>query len=291
LAARLTASADIFNKRGRKPWASVNFVTAHDGFTLNDLVSFNEKHNKANGENNKDGHDHNLSWNYGVEGPTHDEKIRDLRLRQMRNMLATLLFSQGTPMLLAGDEFGRTQKGNNNAYAQDNEVSWINWEAIDSDGEKLLNFTRKLIHLRHSQPILRRGRFLAGTYNGDLDVKDVTWLTPAGKEMSPEDWEDGHARCISILLDGRAQPTGIRKRGTDVTLLLILNAHNDVVRCKLPEVAGGRAWLCHVNTSRPDLDISLQFNFGSDYEAAGHSLQLFQLMPKGSEQPGAVRLR
>jgi isoamylase len=288
LASRLTASADLFNKRGRKPWASVNFITAHDGFTLNDLVSYNEKHNEANGEGNKDGHDHNLSWNYGIEGPTQDPQIKAQRFRQMRNMLATLLFSQGTPMLLAGDEFARTQKGNNNAYAQDNEVSWINWEAIDGDGRKLLNFTRKLIHLRHSQPILRRGRFLAGSYNDELDVKDVTWLTPTGKEMAHEDWDDRHARCISILLDGRAQPTGIRKRGTDVTLLLILNAHHDPVRCNLPEVNGGEAWLCHVDTNSPDLETPHQFKFGSEYESAGQSLQLFQLVPKGSEPSTAV---
>jgi glycogen operon protein len=209
----------------------------------------------------------------------------------MRNMLATLLFSQGTPMLLAGDEFARTQKGNNNAYAQDNEVSWINWEAIDDDAFDLLEFTRKLIHLRHTQPILRRGRFLAGTYNEELDVKDVTWLTPAGDEMGPEHWEDGNARCMSILLDGRAQPTGIRKRGTDVTLLLILNAYHDVVRCTLPEVTGGEAWMCHIDTNRPDLKALPQFEFGSEYEVTGRSVLLFQLVPERSKASGSIRER
>ncbi|KLK91785.1 glycogen debranching protein [Microvirga vignae] len=287
LASRLTASADLFNKRGRKPWASVNFITAHDGFTLRDLVSYNDKHNEANGEDNKDGHDHNLSWNHGVEGETNDPEIRALRCRQMRNMLATLLFSQGTPMLLAGDEFARTQHGNNNAYAQDNDISWIDWEGVDEDGAELFEFTRKLIQLRQSLPILRRGRFLSGVYNEELDVKDVTWLTPLGDEMTPEHWEDPHARCILILLDGRAQPTGIRKRGTDVTLLLILNAHHDVVRCKLPTVTGGQAWACLVDTNRPDLNFPALFNFDKVYTVTGRSLLLFQLQPE--EQPKKKR--
>jgi len=289
LASRFTASADLFNKRGRKPWASVNFVTAHDGFTIRDLVSYNDKHNEANGEDNRDGHDHNLSWNHGVEGETDDPEIRALRNRQMRNMLATLLFSQGTPMLLAGDEFARTQKGNNNAYAQDNDISWIDWEGVDEDGAELFEFTRKLIQLRQNLPILRRGRFLSGVYNEELDVKDVTWLTPAGDEMTPEHWQDPHARCISILLDGRAQPTGIRKRGTDVTLLLILNAHHDVVKCKLPAVTGGRGWSCLVDTNKPDLSFPAPFNFGKEYTVTGRSLLLFQLQPE--EQPKQERKR
>jgi glycogen operon protein len=285
LASRITASADIFNKRGRRPWASVNFITAHDGFTLNDLVSYNDKHNEANGEDNKDGHAHNLSFNYGVEGPTDDPEIRSVRLRQMRNMLATLLFSQGTPMLLAGDEFARTQQGNNNAYAQDNEISWIDWEGIDEDGIELLEFTRKLIQLRQNLPILRRGRFLSGVYNEELDVKDITWLTPAGDEMTPEHWQDPNARCLSILLDGRAQPTGIRRRGTDVTLLMILNAHHDVVKCTLPEVVGGEAWMCHIDTNQPDLDTPTEFRFGKEYTVTAHSLLLFQLKPEKQQRP------
>jgi glycogen operon protein len=289
LASRITASADIFNKRGRRPWASVNFVTAHDGFTLNDLVSYNDKHNEANGEDNKDGHNDNLSWNHGVEGPTDDPEIRSLRMRQIRNMLATLLFSQGTPMLLAGDEFARTQKGNNNAYAQDNEISWINWEGIDEDGLELLEFTRKLIQLRQNLPILRRGRFLSGVYNEELDVKDVTWLTPSGDEMTPDHWEDPNARCMSVLLDGRAQPTGIRRRGTDVTLLLILNAHHDVVKCTLPEVIGGEAWMCHIDTNQPDLEAPTEFRFGKEYTVTAHSLLLFQLKPVKQQRPEKKR--
>jgi isoamylase len=200
-------------------------------------------------------------------------------------MMATLLFSQGTPMLLAGDEFARTQQGNNNAYCQDNEVSWIDWEGIDEDGVELLEFTRKLIQLRQNLPILRRGRFLSGIYNEELDVKDVTWLTPSGDEMTPENWEDPNARCISILLDGRAQPTGIRRRGTDVTLLMIMNAHNDVVKCTLPEVVGGEAWMCHVDTNQPDLDTPAEFSFGKVYTVTAHSLLLFQLRPTKQPRP------
>ncbi|HEY8566879.1 MAG TPA: glycogen debranching protein GlgX [Beijerinckiaceae bacterium] len=277
LAARLTASADVFGKRGRKPWASVNFVTAHDGFTLNDLVSYNDKHNEANGEDNRDGHSDNLSWNHGVEGPTDDPEIKALRLRQIRNMLATLLFSQGTPMILAGDEFARTQNGNNNAYAQDNEISWIDWEGIDAEGEALIAFVRRLIALRRAQPILRRGRFLTGAYNEELDVRDVSWLTPSGEEMTPEAWQDPNARCLGVLLDGRAQPTGIRRRGTDVTLLLVLNAHHDVVPFTLPEVTGGRDWTCLLDTARPELEDPEASPFGMAYEVTGRSLLLFEL--------------
>ena len=277
LAARITASAELFNRRGRKPWASVNFITAHDGFTLNDLVSYDDKHNEANGEENRDGHNHNLSSNYGVEGPTDDPEIREIRLRQMRNLMATMLLSQGTPMILAGDEFARTQEGNNNAYCQDNEISWVDWEGIDEDGRDLIEFTRRLIELRREQPMLRRGRFLMGAYNAELEVKDVTWLTPAGDEMTPEHWADANARAMGVLLDGRAQPTGIRKRGSDATLLLVLNAHHDVVIFRLPEVVGGEGWVCRVDTNRPDLDDEPVLPFGHDYTVTGRSLLLLEL--------------
>src|ERR1700688_974212 len=187
MAARLTASADLFNKRGRKPWASVNFITAHDGFTLNDLVSYNDKHNEANGEDNRDGHSDNQSWNCGIEGPTDDPEVLALRERQKRNMLVNLLLAQGTPMLLAGDEFGRTQNGNNNAYCQDNEISWVNWNITDK-GKSLIQFVKKLTHLRHKYPILRRNRFLTGEYVEEVGVKDVTWINANGGEMSSEHW-------------------------------------------------------------------------------------------------------
>lgn len=284
LASRIAASGDLFNRRGRKPSASVNFVTAHDGFTLNDLVSYEHKHNEANGEGNRDGHAHNLSANYGVEGPTSEPGIRALRFRQMRNMLATLLFSQGTPMILAGDEFARTQRGNNNAYCQDNDISWIDWDAIDEDARALISFTRRLIELRHTLPMLRRNRFLTGVYNEQLGVKDVAWLTPAGDEMTPGHWGDPLARALGILLDGRAQPTGIRKRGTDVTLYLALNAYHDGVRFILPPVVGGSRWRCLVDTNGTDGSGSGLLLAGATFELAGRSLLLLELAADTASQ-------
>ena len=281
MASRLTGSADKFNKRGRKPWASVNFITAHDGFTLRDLVSYNDKHNEANGEENRDGHSHNLSYNYGAEGPTDDPEIREVRLRQMRNFLATLFLSRGTPMLLAGDEFGRTQHGNNNAYAQDSEIGWIDWE-MDEEGRVLAEFTRRMIALRQALPMLRRGRFLTGQYDETLGVKDVSWLTPAGDEMTDEHWGDGNARCLGVLLDGRAQPTGVRRPGTDSTLLLVVNSYHDVVNFTLPEAAGGREWVCLVDTNQPDLEEAPAFDFGHDYAVTARSLLLFMLKPQST---------
>jgi isoamylase len=276
LARRLTASGDHFNQRGRRPNASVNFITAHDGFTLRDLVSYNHKHNQANGEDNNDGHDHNLSWNHGHEGPTRDPEIRELRLRQMRNMLSTLVFSQGTPMLLSGDEFGRTQKGNNNVYCQDNELGWIDWN-LDDEGRSLLDFTRRIISLRRAYPILRRGRFLVGLYNEDLGVKDVTWLSPSGEEMTEDNWHDPHARCLGMLMDGRAQPTGIRRPGEDATLLLIVNSHSETVNFLLPEVAQGTGWVRLVDTSQPEQRSAELHEFGSDFAVCSRSLLLFEL--------------
>ena len=239
LAARLTASADLFAKRGRKPWASVNFVAAHDGFTLADLVSFNDKHNEANGEENRDGHSHNLSANYGNEGPTEDPAIRETRQVQMRNMLATLFLSRGTPMLLGGDEFARSQGGNNNAYCQDNEITWFDWEAIGPDARAQAEFVRKLLMIRRALPVLRRGRFLTGAYDDEIGVKDVSWLTPSGVEMMPENWDNPHARCLGVLLDGRAQETGIRRVGDDSTLLIIVNAAHGDGAVRPP---AGRRW-------------------------------------------------
>src|SRR4051812_2245787 len=200
IASRLTASADLFNKRGRKPWASVNFITAHDGFTLNDLVSYNDKNNEANGEDNRDGHDHNLSFNYGAEGPSDDPTVCEVRFRQMRNMLATLLLSRGTPMILGGDEFARTQRGNNNAYCQDNEISWVDWDGVGPDARALAAFARRLVMIRDALPMLRRGRFLTGHHDDELGVKDVAWLDPAATEMTLEQWSDGNARCLGVLL-------------------------------------------------------------------------------------------
>ncbi|HEY0330058.1 MAG TPA: glycogen debranching protein GlgX [Rhodopseudomonas sp.] len=276
LATRLSASPDLFNKRGRKPWASVNFVTAHDGFTLNDLVSYDHKHNEANGEDNRDGHSHNLSWNHGVEGPTDDPKIRELRFRQMRNLLATVLLSRGTPMILAGDEFARTQQGNNNAYAQDNEISWLDWEGIDDDGRSLIEFTQRLIDTRQRQPLFHRGRFLTGAFNEELGVKDVTWVDPSGAEMTCEQWNDGNARCVGMLLDGRAQVTGIRRKGSDNTLFLMFNAHHDTVTFNFPAVPQCRTWDCLIDTNKPGDSKIPRVKKEAHYDMAGRSLSLWE---------------
>ncbi len=281
-AARITGSADLFNRRGRRPWASVNFITAHDGFTLHDLVSYNERHNEANGEENRDGNPNNHSWNHGAEGPTGDRSIIALRERQKRNMLATLLFSQGTPMLLAGDELGRTQKGNNNAYCQDNDISWVDWHHGE-DGRSLARFVARLANLRHRYPVLRRSRFLSGEWNEELGLKDSTWLTPAGHEMDAENWQDGNARCVGLLLDGRAQTSGIKRRASETTLLLVFNAHHDVVVFHLPRVKGGRDWQRLIDTNLPrddeEPDGRMRLRFGHPYEATGRSLLLFLLRP------------
>ena len=273
---RMTASGNLFNQRGRRPYASVNFITAHDGFTLHDLVSYNDKHNEDNDENNQDGSNDNRSWNCGVEGPTDDPEINALRLRQMRNFFATLLFAQGTPMVVAGDEFARTQHGNNNAYCQDSEIGWVNWD-LDEDGKALLTFVKRLIKLRQSHPILRRSRFLVGDYNEELGVKDVTWLSPSGEEMTTEQWEDPNGRCLGMLLDGRAQETGIRRRGSEATLLLLVNSHHDGVNFTLPEVPEGLNWTSLIDTNQPEISGKDVFEFGSEYTVTPRSLLLFKL--------------
>src|SRR6202522_2684618 len=273
LSARLLGSPDLFDRLGRKPSASVNFITPHDGFTLNDLVSYNEKHNETNAENNQDGSSDNRSWNCGLEGPTDDVEINALRERQLRNFLATLLLSQGTPMVLAGDEFGRTQQGNNNAYCQDNEVSWVNWE-IGEKGASLIRFVQKLTALRHKYPILRRNRFLTGKYVEEVRAKDVTWINANGVEMTQEQWQDSTMPCFGMLLDGRAQATGIRKSSRDATLLVILNSHSDVVEFNLPEYSGSGCWLLLIDTNQPDAEAG-GFKPKQKYGVTARSLLLF----------------
>ena len=282
-AKRISGSGDLFNKRGRKRWASINFVTAHDGFNLNDLVSYDHKHNEANGEDNRDGHSNSHSWNHGVEGPTDDPGIIELRERQKRNLLATVILSHGTPMLLAGDEFGHSQRGNNNAYAQDNEITWLDWFAICKYGQSLREFTRKLLAIRKAFPILTRGRFVAGAYNEELDVKDVTWLSPTGEEMTDEQWNDGNARCFGMLLDGRAQETGIKRRGEDTSVLLIYNSHYDMVSFKLPTVPGGRAWEILVDTHQSDTPPA-SLALGTVFAVTGRSLVAFGLSAGSSQR-------
>ncbi len=276
LTRRLSASADKFNRRGRRPWASVNFVTSHDGYTLADLVSYNDKHNEANGEDNRDGHSHNYSWNCGVEGATDDPDILVLRGRQMRNILATLLLSQGTPMLTAGDEFARTQHGNNNAYCQDNEISWLDWSLAERNAD-LIAFTRRLIRLRRDYPVLARKRFLTGQLDEALGVRDVTWVNPDGTEMRSDDWSSDLIRCFGMVIDGRARRSGVMRPGNDVTLLIVPNGHHECVEVTLPDAADGRAWELLLDTDDPALD-GPSHDAGATYRMTGRSLALFRLI-------------
>ncbi len=255
-ASRLTGSADLYEHSGRRPVASINFVTAHDGFTLADLVSYNEKHNQDNGEGNKDGESDNRSWNCGVEGPTDDPAIRSLRSKQQRNFLATLLLSQGVPMLLHGDELGRTQRGNNNAYAQDSELSWVHWDAVDYP---LMEFVAAVTRLRQNHPTFRRKRFFDGhpvRRGAGEPLPDIVWLTPSAGEMDPEDWESGFGRSIGVFLNGQ----GIRGRDdrgqpiTDLNFLLLFNAHDDTVDFTLPSDEYASSWEIVVDTAGTGAD-------------------------------------
>jgi isoamylase len=285
-ASRLAGSADIFDHRGRRPWASVNFVTAHDGFTLRDLVSYDEKHNEANNEGNRDGHEHNYSWNCGAEGPTDDPEIEALRRRQMRNFLVTLLLSQGVPMLLAGDEFGRTQRGNSNAYCQDNEVSWIDWDAVRSGGEALLALTRRLIALRREHIVFHRSRFFHGQVIAGTEVKDVVWLRPDGREMDRHDWADPHIRVLGICLSGEAGLTHLTARGEqepDDTFLIFMNAWRQPVSFRMPESATGGSWEMLVDTVDENSEHDGECHApGTEATVAPHSVQLFILRPEAS---------
>ncbi len=265
LAPRLCGSGDLFNNRGRRPWASINFITAHDGFTVNDLVTYNEKHNEANGDNNQDGTTDNASWNCGAEGPTDDPEVNRVRERQIRNMLTTLFLSQGTPMMLGGDEFGRTQGGNNNAYCHDDEISWFNWD-LKEKGKSLIGFVQKLTHLRHQYPIFRRNRFLTGEEIEDLGVKDLTWVNASGSEINADQWADENMRCFGMLIDGRAQPTGVKQRGHQATMLIIFNSHDDVVSFTLPACPGCDAWYRLIDTNLPDEAPGATFSNGDKYD-------------------------
>jgi glycogen operon protein len=275
IASRMSASADLFNHGGRRPWASVNFITAHDGFTLDDWASYNEKHNEANNENNQDGSSDNRSWNCGVEGETEDADINALRARQMRNMLAVLLLSQGTPMLLAGDEFARTQNGNNNAYCQDNEIGWVNWD-IKEKGDALIRFTKKLTRLRREFPILRRSRFLTGALDEELGVRDVTWINATGLPIADEEWHDANMRCFGMMLDGRARATGISQLGSETTVLLVLNAYHDVVQFTLPDCNGCAGWRLLLDTNIPEDEGEL-FDVSHVYDVTARSFVAFHL--------------
>jgi glycogen operon protein len=280
-ARRLTGSSDLYGRSGRAPHASINFITAHDGFTLRDLVSYDRKHNEANLEDNRDGTDNNISWNCGVEGETSDPAVLALRARQSRNMLATLLLSQGVPMLTAGDEIARTQQGNNNAYCQDNAISWVDWTQ-DEARTRLLAFVRRIVALRHAHPAFRRRHFFEGRPLAGTEAKDIAWLKPDGAEMTEQEWNVGFARCLGVYLDGRRLGES-DARGRDVTdddFIVLFNAHDGPIPFTLPAFAGD-GWLVLLDTARDD-GLLQDGTFSGDqaYPLEGRSLVLLQKTPR-----------
>ncbi|MCY1074977.1 glycogen debranching protein GlgX [Archangium lansingense] len=276
---RLAGSADLYQEARRRPQASINFVTAHDGFTLHDLVTYSHKHNEANGEHNRDGADDNQAWNCGVEGETQDPGVISLRERQKRNLLASLFLSQGVPMLVAGDEMGRTQGGNNNAYCQDNELSWVDWN-LDERRQALLAFTSRLIQFRHRQPVLQRRRFFQGKHIWDSEYKDLTWFRPDGTEMSQEDWNKPFIRSLAFLLGGDAIPSP-DERGQRIigdALLVLLNAHHETVRFTVPSPAQGSRWVIEFYTADDRRGPEEPVPAGP-FELTGRSLAAFREVP------------
>ncbi len=283
-AMRLTGSSDLYGKSERSPHSSINFVTAHDGFTLHDLVTYNEKHNEANLEENRDGSNNNLSWNCGVEGETDDPTVNALRARQHRNLLATLLLSQGVPMLQAGDEIGRTQRGNNNAYCQDNEISWVDWNLTQAK-QQLLAFVQRMVSLRRDHPVFHRRHFFQGRPIHGSEVKDIVWLNPDGREMTDEEWNQHHARCLGVYLAGEGlTETDARGRPiTDSNFLVLFNAHHEEIPFSLPQLAGGLRWLVVLDTTNEEEPISEQeYKAGASYPLQGRSLVLLQQLQEAS---------
>jgi len=275
-ARRFTGSSDLYETSGRKPHASINYITCHDGLSLEDLVSYNGKHNEANLEDNRDGHDNNLSWNCGVEGPTDDAQVRALRARQKRNFIATLLLSQGVPMLLAGDEMARTQHGNNNAYCQDNELSWVDW-ALDDERRALLEFVRRMIGIRRAHPVFRRHRFFQGRAIHGAGIKDIVWLRPDGGEMTDDEWEHAFARSLGVYLAGAALQE-IDRRGhriTDNNFLVLLSSHHEEIPFTLPAPRPGTAWQVLVDTAyEQGLAMDGRYPGTARYPLQGRSLAL-----------------
>jgi isoamylase len=277
-ASRLTGSSDLYEATSRRPSASINFVVAHDGFTLNDLVSYNEKHNEANGEDNQDGESYNRSWNCGVEGPTDDPEILDLRHRQMRNIIATLMLSQGTPMIAHGDEIRRSQHGNNNVYCQDSELSWMDWSLVDKNSDQLA-FTRKVTALRKNHPVFRRRRFFEGRPIRSADqVRDIAWLTPSGDEMTSEDWDSDFGKCISVFLNGEAlpEPDARGERVVDDSFLMCFNAHDHAVDFVIPHDDYATEWTAELDTTDPTGEVKLVVNDGDQVSLPGRALLVFR---------------
>ena len=287
-ASRLMGSSDLYQVNGRRPVASVNFITAHDGFTMNDLVSYNEKHNEANGEGNRDGESNNRSWNCGVKGPTNIPDVNDLRQRQMRNMFATLLFSQGIPMICGGDEVARTQQGNNNAYCQDNEISWTNWH-LDKGRKELLAFVSKLIHLRLDHPVLHRRRFFTGREPGDDSnmIPQVEWFDHTGSIMDMDDWQNTHAFSMMIYLNGSDIPEvdWYGNRMVDNDFILIFNAHYEPIMFTLPDERYGRKWQLVVDTHNPD-EPELSYEAGFMITAQSRSFLMLMSAKKPKKPMG-----
>lgn len=287
-ASRLMGSSDLYQVNGRRPVASVNFITAHDGFTMNDLVSYNEKHNEANGEGNRDGESNNRSWNCGVEGPTNIPDANDLRQRQMRNMFATLLFSQGIPMICGGDEVARTQQGNNNAYCQDNEISWTNWH-LDKGRKELLAFVSKLIHLRLDHPVLHRRRFFTGREPGDDSntIPQVEWFDHTGSIMDMDDWQNTHAFSMMIYLNGSDIPEvdWYGNRMVDNDFILIFNAHYEPIMFTLPDERYGRKWQLVVDTHNPN-EPALSYEAGFMITAQSRSFLMLMSAKKPKKPMG-----
>ncbi len=277
LAYRLTGSSDLYEHGGRLPYASINFVTSHDGFTLRDLVSYNGKHNLANLEDNRDGEEYNRSWNCGVEGATAVPQVKAIRSRQARNFLASLFLAQGVPMLLAGDELGRSQQGNNNTYCQDNKLSWIDW-TLTTEQKELLSFVRELIALRKAHPVFRRRHFFQGRLIQGAGVRDIIWLTPAGTEMSDEEWHNTDARCLGLFLGGKALEEEDEKGRPiiDENFLLLVNAHNRLISFNIPDMVKVKSWRLLLNTAKPVAKGKRKYIWGGKdcYPLLGHSLVL-----------------
>ncbi len=276
-ATRLSGSSDLYETSGRRPYASINFVTCHDGFTLNDVVSYNEKHNEANGENNQDGENNNRSWNCGAEGPTDNAEIIALRERQKRNFLAILMFSQGVPMLCGGDEIGRTQKGNNNAYCQDNEINWFDWN-LTPDKQALLEWTQRVIRIRLNQPVFQRRKFFQGRSIRGSGIKDISFFEPSGQEMTDEAWATDFVRCLGVRLAGdnidEVDANGQKIFGD--TLLFLANAHHDAIPFTLPVTAGQKTWECVLDSSEPEIT-SRMCKSEVPYELKGRSVALLKV--------------
>jgi glycogen operon protein len=294
---RLTGSSDLYQRDGRHPSASINFITAHDGFTLNDLVSYNEKHNEANGEENQDGSSDNNSWNHGTEGRTTDAAINELRARQMRNFIGTLLLSQGVPMICGGDEIRRTQRGNNNGYAQDNETSWFHWD-LNNASESFLKFTTALIRFRKDHPNLHRRRFFQdrpidpeGAQHLQVEgaeVQDIVWLNPDGEPMSEEEWKAGWNRCIGLQLSGETldDVNSVGEPIKDDTFLILLNSHHETVHFRLPPARPGALWCRCFDTRWTDAPSIASMKSGADYDLIARSLAVFkEVLPKEVASP------